>query len=175
MAGAGLITSFFDAVNRGDQRQIARFFRLSFEAYTVNEGGSDPGSRSFSARNQNQILSYYAARHKQRERLQLLGVAVARAPSWAPRGSAGIEVALTRQASDIKAGPEGPKRNVHGKGRINCPDQTIELWNVGGYLPDNKESAIIVWPECPLPPNFRPGSAVIACAEPVEGKGEQHT
>lgn len=163
---AGLITTFFEAFNRGDQKRLSSIFFASAPRggspsrwYSVAEGDPTKGGRGFVAHDVDELLSYFAERHRHQERLRLLMVAVGTSSG----GGVDFEYALTRSADDIEPGPEGRERNAHGKGAMNCREQKIRFWSMGMPEADDKESSIVYWPPCPKPRNWRPGTAVIAC------------
>jgi hypothetical protein len=128
-----LVARFFAAFNQGDQAELARFFpeqatgafngdRTRFQVYGVIEGDPRAGGRRFAARDRTELLTYFAERHRQHERLHLLTLNVS-GLSW--HGGIDLTFTLTRAADDL------PERRVEGKGAINCDNHTIFVWNMG--------------------------------------------
>lgn len=164
---APLIIEFLDAYNRGDQEQLTSFFPRTFEWYTdaVEADGVEideehyfltrPGSRDV-------LLNYFAERRPHHDRLQLIEVDVA-GPGW--HGGADISFTLTREADDIRPGPDGRERYVVGRGTIRCQSQKFWTWSMGTVPPHIAESDLSH--VCPEPPDGAPENAVVACARPV--------
>ncbi len=129
---AGLVTGFFDAVNRGDQEAIARIF--SPEAgpagvspqgwYSVTDHPPGEGRRHFVAYSQGRLLAYFQERHGRHERLRLLRLQVS-GGSW--HGGADVVYTLRRGADDL--GDE--ERTFEGKGAINCARRQVFVWSMG--------------------------------------------
>lgn len=166
---AQLIMSFLDAYNRGDREQLADFFPSTFEWYsdTIVDSAEDDDKRSFDFSFRNRLLDYVAERHQHGDRLQLVAVNVA-GPGW--HGGADIAFTLTREANDVRRGPEGRERYAVGGGAIRCQSQKIWAWGMGTAPPDFPESDLSH--VCPVPPDGAPENAVVACARPVpEGEG----
>lgn len=162
---AGLITSFFDAFNRGDQDQLARFWMLPKASdaqgqtwYSVTEDDPKQGGRHFVAYNQSDLLAYFAKRIAQRERLQLVMVDVGQGRG----GDVGVSYVLVRQADDLKPGLGGPERFAEGKGEINCKKQMLFVWSMAQNS-GTPEEIVPFWP-CPKPPDWSPGTSAIACS-----------
>jgi len=141
---ADFISGFFDAFNRGDRTQLARFFPAYFSWYAVTD---EKGIVTFSKRDD--LLAYFADRHKHHERLRLLKIRIS-APSW--HGGGDIVFLLTRQADDLTAVSQNPQ--ILGKGALRCKERTIFVWAMG---PGG------AFAECPEPAQL-PNDAVLACA-----------
>lgn len=162
---AGLITSFFDAFNRGAQDQLAHFWMLPRPSdaqgqtwYSVTEDDPKQGGRHFVAYNQSDLLAYFAKRIAQRERLQLVMVDVGQERG----GDVGISYVLVRRADDLKPGLGGPEWFAEGKGMINCEKQVLLVWSMAQNS-GTPEEIVPFWP-CPKPPDWSPGTSVIACS-----------
>lgn len=162
---AGLITTFFDAFNRGDQAQLARFWMLPKASdaqgqrwYSVTEDDPKQGGSHFVAYNQSDLLAYFAKRIAQHERLQLVMVDVGQSRG----GDVGISYVLIRQADDLKPGLGGPERFAVGKGEINCKKQMLFIWSMAQNS-GTSEEIVPFWP-CPKPPDWSPGTSAIACS-----------
>jgi hypothetical protein len=116
---AVLIANFLDAINRGDNRGLARFFGAGLMWYSVTEP-----QRNFVAYNQGDLLQYFDQRRTQHERLQLESIDV-RGPSW--HGGVDLAYTLNRHADDLN--PQG--QSLRGKGALDCRDRTIFVWSMG--------------------------------------------
>jgi hypothetical protein len=143
---ADFISRFFDAFNRGDRAQLTRFFASSIQWYTVTDA---KGSVTVSTRDD--LLTYFADRHKHHERLRLLKIRVS-GPSW--HGGGDIVFLLTRQADDLDGGSQGQPILANGKGAMFCKEQAIFVWAM---------STGSGFGECPEPAKI-PANTVIACA-----------
>lgn len=165
---AGLLSSFFDAYNRGDQRELAGFFperaSVMHWLYGVSEGGIRGEERhALELRTREELLRYFAERHKAGESLRLLGVDVA---SDLERSEhAGITATLIRKATDLRKEPGGLLTFV--KASIDCRAQQIALWNMDTPPPNGQSERS--WYEPPITPCLPPESwdseeAVLACA-----------
>jgi hypothetical protein len=145
---ADLKMGFLDAFNRGDQAALTAFFPAEAKPPGAVEPGefhwfSAPG---FVAYSRDQLLPYFAERHAQHERLQLLQLEVS--TSW----HLGVDIVydIARQADDIPAHVAG------GKGAIDCEERTIFVWSMGDHenLP-NAQATLAKVGEAP-PPAQRP-------------------
>jgi hypothetical protein len=150
---ADALLRFFDAFNRGDQPQLARFFEPTFEWYSVT-GGADGQADHFTTGSRDALLAYFAKRHERRERLRLRALVVG--GSW---GSAGVTYTLTRDADDLAPWLGGPERAAAGKGELRCPGRQIFVWSMG--MDDTPRQVRV---PCPAPPAGTPPEAVVACA-----------
>ncbi len=159
---AGLITNFFAAFNEGDKDKLSRFF-VSYSPtpglYGISE---DRASRGFYTHDREELLEYFAKRHEQGERLQLLKVEVGK--SWRS-GTGDIGYVITREADDLESGLGGPHRVAQGKGAINCEKQKIFVWNMTMEKAAYDERAVSpYYGSCEAPRGWEPGKAVLACA-----------
>jgi len=143
---ADFISKFFDAFNRADRSQLTPFFASSIQWYTVTDA---KGSMTVSTRDD--LMGYFADRHKHHERLGLLKIRVS-GPSW--HGGGDIVFLLTRQADDLDGGTHGQPILATGKGAMFCKEPAIFVWAMAtgsGFA------------ECPEPARI-PANTVIACA-----------
>lgn len=161
---AGLIMNFFEAFNRGDQERLSRFFVAKAPIPGLYGVSEDRGSRGFDTQSRDELLRYFAERHKQGERLQLLKVDVGK--GW-ESGTANITFVITRKAGDLKPGLGSPDRVAKGKGGIDCGKQRIVVWQMAMEMPEYDKRAVSpYYGSCKEPPGWKPGEAVIACARP---------
>lgn len=146
---AYIIMAFLDAINSGDQAQLARFFDDDFMWYVVAE---------LTIRVRSQLPSYFAERFQQQERFQLVMMDVDYEPS---RRLVHTGYILTRQANDLGE-PGDPPFIVHGKGALNCEDGQgiIVVWSMGPPLRDEPD---IPFRPCPDPPTNTPTGTVAVC------------
>jgi hypothetical protein len=160
---ASLLVRFTAAFNRGDRKALVRLFPdvdplgrvraepagTVFHWYSVSEGTA----RHIALYDLKDLFSYFERRHRQGERLSLIGVDVG--TSWRPL-SVGIGYTLRREADDLPAGI-GPF--AHGKGGIDCKRQRIYVWSMGQDASTQQPSFA-----CPRPNGWTPSGPVLACA-----------
>jgi hypothetical protein len=177
---AELVIDFVDAFNRGDQERLSRIFFISegpsppdfseeryypWSWYSVSEVGA--GGRiedGFVTYDQGELLRYFAERHSQGERLELIKVSSTQAGLLGEEGNVGIVYILTRDAEDLDPGLGGPARIAFGKGAINCESQRIFVWSMEMRVGERRtEREAASW-LCTDPPGWKPGTAVVACA-----------
>lgn len=162
---ATLVLHFFEAYNAGDQEQLASFFPQTFEWYSDTIEAVNPEeSRHFVTRpgNREELLDYFAERHKQREQLQLLALSVS---EDARVNIVNIAWAYRRQADDVQSGPDGVTRIGSGKGALQCRSQEIYVWSMGTAAPFEDEDQWL-W-SCTKPPSAETRSSII-CLEYME-------
>ena len=169
------VTAFIAAFNAGDQARLADFFAPlgsdgtdgvrdqgnpdQFQWYSVTEGleritGTPPPPwRHFLARNRTTALAYFAARHAQGERLELLMLGVYLGVETTPT-VVNISYVLRRDAADLPPVLGGPGRLATGKGAINCRRGQITVWSMGmGPLVAGEEASYLAQVRpCPAPP-----------------------
>lgn len=172
---ARTVTAFMAAFNAGDQARLADFFAPlgsdgadgvrdpgnpdQFQHYSVTEvleritGTPPPPWRHFVARNRAAALAYFAARHAQGERLELLMLGVAPGVATTPT-VVDISYVLRRVAADLPPVLGGPGRLANGKGVINCRRGQITVWSMGmGPLVAGEEASYLAQVRpCPAPP-----------------------
>ncbi len=172
---ARTVTAFIAAFNAGDQARLADFFAPlgsdgadgardpgnpdQFQWYSVTEGleritGTPPPPwRHFVAHNRATALAYFAARHAQGERLELLMLGVALGVETTPT-VVDISYVLRRDAADLPPVLGGPGRLANGKGAINCRRGQLTVWSMGmGPLLAGEEAAYLAQMRpCPAPP-----------------------
>jgi hypothetical protein len=111
-----IVERFIEAFNRGD---LARLDQLvdadAFGWYSTDAPGQrfDP-----EARDRSTLMAYFAARHRQHERLVLKSVNI----SFADLGEGGFSFRLTRSADDGL-----PPTSYDGKGQVRCALQPGSL------------------------------------------------
>jgi hypothetical protein len=177
---AGLVIDFMDAFNRGDQERLSRIFFISegpsppdfseegyypWSWYSMSEVGA--GGRiedGFVTYDQGELLRYFAERHSQGERLELIKVSSTQTGLLGEEGNVGIVYVLTRDAEDLEPGLGGPARIAIGKGAINCESQRIFVWSMEMRVGDTRSEREAASWLCTDPPGWRPGAAVVACA-----------
>lgn len=161
---ARLVTSFVGAFNRGDQTALRAYFPDTdtgtagqsphiFQWYSVTDGPL----RHFVADNRQDLFSYFAQRHEQREHLQLRMIRVGEDRA---RGLAHISYVLTRRADDLAPELGGPERIAQSKGAIHCAARRIVVWSMAMSLGDTAPRP------CPEPPSGTLLTTVVACALP---------
>ena len=158
---AGLVTSFFDAFNEGDQGRLARFFVAKYPQSPGLFGGS--ASNGFSTYRRDDLLKYFARRHEHKERLQLLRMDVDE-PGW-DRGVGEGAFVITRHADDLRPGLGGPNRVARGKFILDCKTRRIMRWQMAMEMPGYDRQ--LVSPHngpCKEPPGWKPGTAALVCA-----------
>jgi hypothetical protein len=177
---AELVIDFVEAFNRGDQERLSRLFFISegpsppdfsqkgyypWSWYSVSEVGV--GGRienGFVTYDQGEMLHYFAERHRQGERLELIKVSVTQAGLLEEEGNVGIVYVLTRHARDLDPGLGGPSRIAFGKGAINCASQRIFTWSMEMRARETRTARQAAGWLCTDPPGWKPGAAVVACA-----------
>lgn len=129
------VERFLDVQGRGDTAALRPYFPQQgstsgspdhlpnhFQWYSMTEGDPQRGRQHFVAYRLDDLWPYFAARHQQHERFQLVRLTNALVSY---DGVANIGYTLTREADDR------PLHGVSGKGAINCKDQTIIVWSMG--------------------------------------------
>jgi hypothetical protein len=177
---AELVISFIGAFNRGDQERLSRLFFISegpsppdfseeryypWSWYSVSEVGAEGKIESgFVTYDQGEMLRYFAERHRQGERLELIKVSATQAGLLGEEGNVGIVYVLTRHARDLDPGLGGPSRIAFGKGAINCASQRIFTWSMEMRARETRTARQAAGWLCTDPPGWKPGAAVVACA-----------
>jgi hypothetical protein len=177
---ADLVIGFIDAFNSGDQGRLSQLFFISegpsppdfsqggyypWSWYSVSEVGAEGKiEEGFVTYDQGELLHYFAERHRQGERLELIKVSATQAGLLGEEDNVGIVYVLTRDAADLEPGVGGPARIASGKGAINCGSQRIFVWSMDMRVGDTRSAREAASWLCKDPPGWRPGTAVIACA-----------
>lgn len=124
------LTGFLDAFNRGDADDLVRVFPTEVAYPNVDERGFQwysvtDQSGNYVTYDPAELPAYFAGRHKQHERLQLLALEVA--ASWHP----GVDLVfrVSRVADDL------PLHEMNGKGAMSCDDHTIFAWSMAQDMP----------------------------------------
>jgi len=177
---AELVIGFINAFNSGDQDRLAQLFFISegpsppdfsetryypWSWYSVSEVGA--GGRiedGFVTYDQGELLRYFAERHRQGERLELLKVSATQVGLLGNEGNVSIVYVLTRDAEDLEPELGGPDHIATGKGAINCENQRIFVWSMEMRAGDTRSEREAASWLCTDPPGWRPGAAVVACA-----------
>ena len=177
---AELVIEFIDAFNRGDQERLSSLFFISegpsppdfseegyypWSWYSVSEVGA--GGRiedGFVTYDHGELLRYFAERHAQGERLELIKVSVTQAGLLEEESNVGIVYVLTRDARDLEPGLGGPARIAAGKGAINCESRKLFAWSMEMRAGETRTAREAAGWLCTDPPGWKPGSAVVACA-----------
>jgi hypothetical protein len=177
---AGLVMSFVDAFNSGDQSALSRSFFLSegpsppdfsdgtydpWSWYTVSN--VEPGGKivsGFVTYDQGELLRYFAKRHKRGERMRLLKVSLTQSGLLGRDDNVGFVYAMNRSAADLDPSFGGPARVASGQGAINCKNRRIFTWRMQMKAGDDRSSREAASWLCTNPPGWKPGKAVVACA-----------
>jgi hypothetical protein len=176
---AGLVISFVNAFNSGDQATLSRIFFLSegpsppdfaergydpWSWYTVSKveaGGKIEGG--FVTYDQGELLQYFARRHRKGERLRLLKISLTRTGLLGKDDNVGFVYVLNRTARDLEPGLGGPARIATGQGAINCTNRRIFAWRMDMRAEDHRTAREAANWLCTDPPGWKPGKAVVAC------------
>ena len=177
---AGMVMSFVDAFNSGDQAALSRSFFLSegpsppdFSDRTYDpwswytESNVEPGGKivsGFVTYDQGELLRYFAKKHKRGERLRLLKVSLTQTGLLGRDDNVGFVYAMNRSAADLDPSFGGPARVASGQGAINCKNRRIFTWRMQMKAGDNRSSREAADWLCTNPPGWKPGKAVVACA-----------
>ena len=177
---AGLVIEFVDAFNRGDGERLSRLFFISegpsppdfsqagyypWSWYSVSEVGE--GGRiedGFVTYDKGELLRYFARRHQQGERLNLIKISSTSSGILEEEDNVGLAYVLTRHAGDLAPGLGGPFRIAFGKGAINCERRQIFAWSMEMRVGDQRTPREAAGWLCEDPPGWRPGKVVVACA-----------
>jgi len=176
---AEVVIRFVDAFNRGDQASLSRIFFVSegpsppdfsqagyypWSWYSSREVGADGRVAShFTTTEQGELLRYFAERHGQGERLQLLKVSLTQQGLLDEESNVGFLFTLTRDAKDLGPGFGGPAGIAYGKGALNCENGQIFTWNMDMKLGEKRTAREAAAWLCEDPPGWRPGEGVVAC------------
>ena len=176
---AGLVISFVDAFNSGDQASLSRIFFVSegpsppdfaergyepWSWYTVGkvEAGGKIES-SFVTYDQGELLRYFAKRHRKGEQLRLLKISLTQTGLLGKDDNVGFVYVLNRTARNLEPGLGGPARIASGQGAINCTNRRIFAWRMDMKAEERRTSREAADWLCTDPPNWKPGKAVVAC------------
>ena len=176
---AGLVISFVNAFNSGDQASLSRIFFVSegpsppdfadrsydpWSWYTV--GKVDREGRiesSFVTYDQGELLRYFAKRHRKGEQLRLIKIRLTRTGLLGKEDNVGFLYVLNRTARDLEPGLGGPAHIASGQGTINCPNRRIFAWRMDMKAEDERTAREAADWLCTDPPGWKPGKAVVAC------------
>lgn len=165
---AEVVAGFVDAFNQGDRQQISRFLRLAGDPgpggatpwswYAAPDGNPERGkNRIVTYYDQDKLLTYFAERWEQNERLGLLMAAVI---GEGQNKEVGADLALTRAADDLNTASGGSRRLAQAKVVIDCGERKIIRWVMDMQKTNERISGLRT---CPRPPGWKPGTAVVAC------------
>jgi hypothetical protein len=132
-----VVRAFIEAFNRGDQEGLARVFPAhgtddghpwngdpsQLRWFTLVRAAPSKGVDALNLYNREALLSYFAERHAQGERMRLLELVVN--PAAGITNGPAINFRITRTAADL------PEQTFFGKGGVNCVQRTIFLWSQG--------------------------------------------
>lgn len=165
---AEVVAGFVDAFNQGDRQQISRFLRLTGDPgpggatpwswYAAPEGNAERGkNRIVTYYDQDKLLAYFAERREQNERLELLMAAVI---GEGQNKEVGADLSLTRTTDDLNTAPGGSQRLAQVKVVIDCGERKIIRWVMDMQKTNGRISGLRT---CPRPPDWKPGTAIVAC------------
>ncbi len=176
---AGLVISFVNAFNSGDQASLSRIFFLSegpsppdfaergydpWSWYTVSEFDSEGRIKSgFVTYDQGELLKYFAKRHRKGEQLRLIKISLTHAGLLGKEDNVGFVYVLNRTARDLDPDLGGPARIASGQGAINCTNRRIFAWRMDMKSEDKRTAHEASNWLCKDPPGWKPGKAVVAC------------
>ncbi|QIN84522.1 hypothetical protein GBA63_19140 [Rubrobacter tropicus] len=171
---AGLIADFFRAFNAGNGPELRRTFapgNSSPPLYGVGTG--EHGRGAFGANRREELLRYFADRHRDGERLRLFQVGVT---ASGREDTAEVTYLVARSADDLGPVLADARRAesggflYFGKAVIDCETRKILAWNMDAEerSDQGKEEFEAGPPEatglCPARPNRKPEAVVVACA-----------
>lgn len=170
---AELISRFFEAFNAGNGSELRRTFAaesIGPPLYGVGIGGD--GGGAFGTERREDLLGYFAGRHRHGERLQLLQVSVG---IGARQGTADVTYLVARGADDLETVLADARRVgsgaflYFGKGVVDCREQKILAWNMDAEERPEQGNESETGPSkvtgpCPAPPGCKPGGPAVACS-----------
>ena len=176
---AEAVIRFVDAFNRGDKAMLSQIFFISegpsppdfspagyypWSWYSASEiGMNGQVAHDFTTSNQVELLRYFARRHRQGERMQLLKVSLTRPGLLDEENNVGFVFSLTREAQDLSTKTGGTARIAYGKGAFNCRNGRIFAWSMSMRASEDRTPREASAWLCQAPPEWRPGKAVVAC------------
>ena len=176
---AGLVISFVNAFNSGDQASLSRIFFLSegpsppdfaergydpWSWYTVSEFDAEGRIKSgFVTYDQGELLRYFAKRYKKGEQLRLLKISLTHTGLLGKEDNVGFVYVLNRTARDLDPALGGPARIASGQGAINCTNRRIFAWRMDMKAEEERTAREAADWLCTDPPGWKPGKAVVAC------------
>jgi len=110
-----VVEHFIDAFNRGDFAELDQLVYQPFSVYATN----GPGERlNAQARDRDNLMAYFAARHQQHEHLALISMDL----TYTNSNEAGFWFRVMRSADDGL-----PPSRYTGKGGVQCATMPISL------------------------------------------------
>lgn len=158
-AVAKLMLRFFDRYNHGDSDSITQFVGPDFQWFSITEGDTSAGGRSFTLRSGRELARFVNKRHIHHDRIDLMAIEVG---YDAPRALGQMAFVASRKADDLKPGTGGPQSIADGKGAINCRTGAIVVTSLGMVPPGRNPPPHVV--QCPPGPSTMPPMTVVACA-----------
>jgi len=176
---AELVIFFVDAFNSGDQASLSRIFFVSegpsppdfaeraydpwswYTVSTVEAGGKIESG--FVTYDQDELLRYFARRHRKGEQLRLLKISLTQTGLLGKADNVGFVYVLNRTARDLEPDLGGPAHIASGQGAINCTNRRIFTWRMDMKAEDHRTSREAANWLCTDPPGWKPGKAVVAC------------
>jgi hypothetical protein len=134
----GVVQDFIAAFNAGDQAGLARVFPAKgsdgdhpwgsdpdqLRWFTLTRADPGTGVDALNLYTRETLLAYFAERHAQHERMQVVELVINAAASGPM--TAAINFRITRTADDL------PESTFGGKGGVGCAHGFIYLWSAGG-------------------------------------------
>lgn len=160
---ATLVGGAYRGFSEGDAGEFASAFATGrdFQWYSMTSGRADPAH--FVTRHPRGLPAYVVERHRQREQLRLLMVAVDREPN--DESAATISFLGVREADDLAAHRGGRAWVIGGKGEVDCERRRVYVMSTGTYRPYEPGAPLRVALPCAKPNDWDPsGRVVIACA-----------
>src|ERR687895_1381432 len=147
---AGLVISFVNAFNSGDQASLSRIFFLSegpsppdfaersydpWSWYTVSEVDTEGRIESgFVTYDQGELLRYFAKRHRKGEQLRLLKISLTHTGLLGKEDNVGFVYVLNRTARDLEPGLGVPARPVGSRAKPSSRVHDMRF-QVSGRVP----------------------------------------
>lgn len=124
----GVVTSFIQAFNRGEQQALAGLFgpQDDFMWFSVSNRHDHLDMGRWLTYEISALPAYFAARHLTNERLTLREIQLSGGRSGRRESQAGFGILLERTADDLPA----ELGLLEGKAAIRCDTRTIKLWAV---------------------------------------------
>ena len=133
-----VVGEFIAAFNAGDQAGLARVFPVrgsdgdhpwtgdpeQLRWFTLTRANPAAGVDALNMYTREQLLTYFAARHAQHERMRVVELVINAAASGPL--TAAINFRITRTADDL------PESSFGGEGGVGCAHGLIFLWSQGG-------------------------------------------
>jgi hypothetical protein len=122
-----VVSSFLDAVTKGDRAAIRKLLAAELRLFEVHDGRG-AGARNLLVTTKPKALAYLDGRIAQHEQLRLVNLQVHPADD---ANHAIVTFTITRLADDFRR-RNIPNRIATGDGILNCVDGTVEGWSMQG-------------------------------------------